>query len=68
MVLIYTRRGLGVWMRVDGYLWVGIDEARIQNVTSTRQIYSFVIYKIRENDINNIKSYLSKITVLRKCA
>jgi len=36
MVLIYTRRGLGVWMRVGGYLWVGIDEARIQNVTSTR--------------------------------
>ena len=55
-------------MRVGGYLWIGIDEARTQNVTSTKQICFFVIYKIRENDINNIKSYLSKITILRRCA
>ena len=68
MVLICTRRDLGVWMRVGGYLWIGIDEARTQNVTSTKQICFFVIYKIRENDINNIKSYLSKITILRRCA
>jgi len=26
MILIHTRRGLGVWMRTGDYLWLGMDE------------------------------------------
>jgi len=33
MILIYTRRGLGVGMRVDGYSWVGTDEVRTWDIT-----------------------------------
>ena len=31
-VLIYIERGLRVWMRIGGYSWIEIDEARTQNV------------------------------------
>ena len=31
-VLIYIERGLRVWIRIGGYSWIEIDEARTQNV------------------------------------
>jgi len=33
MVLIHTKRGLGVQIRTNSYLWVRTDEIEIWNIT-----------------------------------
>jgi len=52
IVLIYTEKGLGVWMRVGGYSWIGIDETRTQNVIG------FFISILSEFFFLNIFKYL----------
>jgi len=41
MVLIHTRRGLGVQMRVGVYLWIRMDKAGIWDVTCSSHSKNF---------------------------